>query len=737
MCNVIVTVVDTPVENNTKILECTEIYTSKNFNDVVFLFGQALRKGAFLHIKKHIIIIAGVLQSQEMASVHKEILPSYQDGGSPKHSVEAKMNSFFLDDVSEYKKLLCLYRHTSSLYSTLPSEKMRCIKADTFFLDDFANGVAHHYSWGENNAQREVPGGFCLCILIATRLDKAFSGSLTLAGGETGRSKFVYKMSAGASCLVFGMYVLPYRYCLYTFTLYTPYTGLYLCLIPLHLTMHLTMISFGLPSGSKISFKVNDAYWCQRLKPILIVLYYRPSPVLLELPVEKAEVSLQQTYYPCGAASFRTPALASPLRRPVLATPCTTNESYKIVKTKRIHADKLQAESYMDPAALQGCSHGSKSCSHGSQRDIQPALITPCPGTGSITPMKKQSVVKEPMSVSNPPTDQILEILIGDPPPSKLHNSCMDSKGISKTRRIDTSMFIKHGAQPVKASVKTFLSSLLDVSKPAMVTPCPSKCIIPMKKNIVGEEHVSVAAPLTVELLGFLLKDSPLSKLLKCMDIKRKSRGSRTQSSRFSIHASDLQAEQDRALAQSFLHSVFHNSKSFIQWTLKSDPNTFDQVTFIIRAETNQGLVQELAVAHVKFYSGRGILVRWLAVTGMNISIAQYGGNQDVNGSSWRKKGLSTFLLAYAQLIGKVLFGIGTPKMFAEVQADDVKAQTFYRKKGFIQIDQPPFFIKKDLHSHYENHCLRQGCPTMEMEQDSQDSLLTLELNHWLGKVGG
>ena len=151
---------------------------------------------------------------------------------------------------------------------------------------------------------------------------------------------------------------------------------------------------------------------------------------------------------------------------------------------------------------------------------------------------------------------------------------------------------------------------------PAQITPCPVKLtgVTPMKKNMVVEEPLSVAIPLTDEVRGIFLGDSPLSKLVKSMDFKRKSRGSRTHSSRFIIHAftSEEEAEPDRALAQSFLTSVFQNSASFIEWTLNPGPNSLldPQMTFSIQAETNQGLVEVLALAHVKFYCDRGILVR-------------------------------------------------------------------------------------------------------------------------------
>ena len=200
--------VHTIVHNNTRILDSTENYTRKRFTDVLILFGQALRKAALLHIDKHIIIVAGVIRPKEMASVHKELLPSCDDGIA-KHRVVGKMCSFFLDHVTQHKKLLRIYQHTSYLYSDLHSEEIHCRKADTFFLEDFPAGKVHHYSCGVDNPPDQGNCGLFLCILIATGIDKAFSGSLALAGGVPFTSKFVYKMSAGDTCLLFGMYCLP------------------------------------------------------------------------------------------------------------------------------------------------------------------------------------------------------------------------------------------------------------------------------------------------------------------------------------------------------------------------------------------------------------------------------------------------------------------------------------------------------------------------------------------------
>ena len=200
--------VHTIVDNNTKTSDDDDDrknYSSEQFTEVVVLFGQAMRKAAFLHINKHIIIVAGVMRSKETASVHQELLASCCDEGMPKHSEVAMMYSYFLDNVTQHKKLRCLYQHTSNLYSTISSEKNPCRKADIFFLEKFPVGQVHHYNCCNDNPISQVLGGWCLCILISKSLDQTVSGTLTLAGGESARTKFAYKMSSGDSCLVFGM----------------------------------------------------------------------------------------------------------------------------------------------------------------------------------------------------------------------------------------------------------------------------------------------------------------------------------------------------------------------------------------------------------------------------------------------------------------------------------------------------------------------------------------------------
>ena len=196
--------VHTIVNNTTRIIDFTENYTSKRFTEVIILFGQTSRKAALLHINQYINIVAGVMRLKEMASLHEELLASCNDV-TAKHSGVAKMCSFFLDHVTYHKKLLRMYQHTSYLYSTLRSEKNSCRKADTFFLEQFFDGKVHHYSCGVDNPPGQGNDGLCLCILIATRLDKAFSGSLAIAGGVPSTSKFVYKMSTGDTCLLSGM----------------------------------------------------------------------------------------------------------------------------------------------------------------------------------------------------------------------------------------------------------------------------------------------------------------------------------------------------------------------------------------------------------------------------------------------------------------------------------------------------------------------------------------------------
>ena len=273
-------------------------------------------------------------------------------------------------------------------------------------------------------------------------------------------------------------------------------------------------------------------------------------------------------------------------------------------------------------------------------------------------------------------------------------------------------------------------------SQPAQISPGPVKMtpVTSMKKYEVEKKPVLAdAVPLTDQFVDCFLVDSPLSKLVKCLDFKRKNRSRTNSISRFIINASAEATDPNRALAQTFLTSVFHKSKSFIQWTLNPDSDNLDQITFFVQAETNQGLVEVLALAHVKFYSGRGILVRWLAVTGKKILTSEYGGNQDTNGSSWHNQGLSTLLLAIAQQVGKKLFKIDVPKMFAEVPADDVDAQAFYKKKGFIKVNHFPTYVEKDLHSHYESQQAQHGCTALG---EKEHVLHTMELNQWMGKVG-
>ena len=337
-------------------------------------------------------------------------------------------------------------------------------------------------------------------------------------------------------------------------------------------------------------------------------------------------------------------------------------------------------------------------------------------------------------------TAQVGKLPLVTPSPCTKEKSCRMVSKMNQAAGDTLVPIVAHQTLVPIVAHQTSIHSTTRDSQPTQITPCPVKMtfVTPTKKNKLVEGPLSVAIPLTDEILEIFIGDSPLSKLVKCMNFKRKSRGSRTHSSRFIYQASFAHAEPDRALAKSFINSVFQNSASFIQWTLDPGPNSLldPQMTFFIQAETNQGLIEVLALAHAKFYRGRGILVRWLAVTGKNILTTQFGGNQDLNGSSWRKRGLSTLLLAFAQDIGR-WFDIGIPKMFAEVRADDVGAQAFYKRKGFIKVNQFPPYVEKDLHSHYERHHTQGGCTALGKATETNTKLLhTLELNQWIGKVG-
>jgi len=187
--------------NNTSTIESSERYTTIGFSKVLLLFGPATRMAAIYHIKERIHIIAGVIRTPEMASVHREV---HKDNDSVRHPGLFKMCSFPLDNVMQQTKLLCMYKYVTHLYSTLCNEVSTCRKVDTFFLEGIPAGEVHQYSSSDDILMDKGTEGFCLCILIATETDKAFRGPISLSG-VMDTCKFLYHMSAGDTCLLFGM----------------------------------------------------------------------------------------------------------------------------------------------------------------------------------------------------------------------------------------------------------------------------------------------------------------------------------------------------------------------------------------------------------------------------------------------------------------------------------------------------------------------------------------------------
>ena len=166
----------------------------------------------------------------------------------------------------------------------------------------------------------------------------------------------------------------------------------------------------------------------------------------------------------------------------------------------------------------------------------------------------------------------------------------------------------------------------------------------------------------------------PLKQLLLSIEFKRRNHCGGYPRSRFTIRLSQVGVEPHQGLALQFLSSIFNERD--IPQTLNPEPERFDidtslscQMTIFVLAETNAGVEEVLALAHVKFYPNVGILVKWLAVTGMTISKQKFGEKAD--GGSWRNRGLSTFLLNSAESIGANLYkGLIFTRIFVEVRAD-------------------------------------------------------------------
>lgn len=217
------------------------------------------------------------------------------------------------------------------------------------------------------------------------------------------------------------------------------------------------------------------------------------------------------------------------------------------------------------------------------------------------------------------------------------------------------------------------------------------------------QKAVVIEAPISKYLSADCADASSLrlKQLLNSIDFKRRKYGDGdVRSSRFTVCWSGAGAEPHKGLALRFLSSVFKDDTDTLQTSLTPEAGTFGigapcQMTFFILAETNLGETEVLALAHVKYYLGVGMLVKWLAVTGKNISKQLYGTKAD--GGSWRNRGLSTLLLTIVQKIGMRIYHVGLPRIFVQVGTDAVDAVAFYNKKGFVKVNQFPACVEKDL----------------------------------------
>lgn len=217
-----------------------------------------------------------------------------------------------------------------------------------------------------------------------------------------------------------------------------------------------------------------------------------------------------------------------------------------------------------------------------------------------------------------------------------------------------------------------------------------------------------------------------LHHLLLSIDFKRRTRDGNCPS-RFTLCMAEAGEEPYQGMALQFLSSIF-NDRDILR-TLKPEAgrHSLDQVTLFILAETNTGLIQVLALAHIKFFLNVGILVKWLAVTAANISEKKYGSNAD--GGSWRKRGLSSILLNTAQIIGKSMYSTHKfPSIFAEVRGDAVDAHAFYNKKGFVMVNKFPACVEKDLLQNNMSTITGDGGDAILIEEEAESILQRMEL---------
>jgi hypothetical protein len=241
----------------------------------------------------------------------------------------------------------------------------------------------------------------------------------------------------------------------------------------------------------------------------------------------------------------------------------------------------------------------------------------------------------------------------------------------------------------------------------------PADAIFPVGLSSLGFKAIEgfkVGEPLQFGLHDWITKIYPSQPLLR---LSKQFPGiGRYKSPSISVCFTDPQCSSKSHVAREifdFLGTVFHSPEPRGRSSPGAKMSPVKTMAHDDRPRSTRLVVSVVALSTVvicqaicTFYPNKdGILVEWLGVSGKSFLKSVYGKHGD--GLPFRKRGLSSFLLATVQHIGKSLFSLRKPILYAEVKKSDGKddaALDFYRGRNFKQVDDFPLFIKGDPNVH-------------------------------------
>jgi hypothetical protein len=160
-----------------------------------------------------------------------------------------------------------------------------------------------------------------------------------------------------------------------------------------------------------------------------------------------------------------------------------------------------------------------------------------------------------------------------------------------------------------------------------------------------------------------------------------------------------------------FMTTMFRESKEEIQQSLCShcllEADTPQGVMISVGILTQKRRLSIVAQIICQYYQKDGMFVRWLAVSKSRYTKTMYGRHAD--GNPFQKRGMASFLLCFAQLVGNWTGSTTSPNTCAEVRADSPNV-IFYKRLGFAEVVSFPALVEivaAECQQYQHSHMLK------------------------------